>query len=82
MSAADIDCRAVRGLLTRWYDGMLTGLEADAFEQHILLCRPCQSQNDKLRTALSALSALARVPADPALVSRLAGRVSGGRAAS
>lgn len=71
MRLLDVNCAAIDGLLFRWYDGQLDGVEADVFEQHVLLCPPCQVQNGKLRTAMSALPAAARVPAPPGLVERL-----------
>jgi hypothetical protein len=76
VSATDISCQAVGGLLTRWYDGVLTGVEADAYEQHILLCRPCQVQNDKLRTALSALPEVADSAVGTDLVADLVRRAA------
>lgn len=56
---ADVSCRTVGNLLSRWYDGALNEVDTDQFEQHLLVCPPCQRQNDKLRLALAALPEVA-----------------------
>ena len=65
MKVADVNCRVVSGLLSRWYDGTLEAVDADLYEQHVMVCPPCRRQNDKLHDALAALkvSADARPPA-------------------
>jgi hypothetical protein len=70
---ADISCRAVGGLLSRWYDGALAGVEADAYEQHLLICPPCLVQHDRLRDGLAAIPAVADAEPPAGLISSLVG---------
>ncbi|TML22023.1 MAG: zf-HC2 domain-containing protein [Actinobacteria bacterium] len=71
MKVADVSCQTVGGLLSRWYDGTLAEVEADVYEQHMLVCPPCQRQNDKLRVALAAIPAVADVRPGAELVTEL-----------
>jgi hypothetical protein len=59
VKVADVSCQTVGGLLSRWYDGALAEVDSDMFEQHLLVCPPCQRQNDKLRIALAAIPEVA-----------------------
>lgn len=71
MRVGDISCRAVGGLLSRWYDGALSEVESDAYEQHLLVCPPCLTQNDNLRAGLTALPAVADADPPADLISSL-----------
>jgi hypothetical protein len=66
MRASDVSCDLIAGLIGRWWDGGMDDRDRDAYEQHLLFCPPCMVQNDKARTALTALgrATLEPVPAD------------------
>jgi hypothetical protein len=71
MSLGDDSCRLVGELLGRWYDDVLTEVESDLYEQHLLVCPPCLRRNDKLREALSAIPAAASERAPDELLREL-----------
>lgn len=71
MKVADVNCKQVGGLLSRWLDGALTAVDVEAYEQHINVCPPCRRQNDKLQDGLAALRAAADAAPAPALLDEL-----------
>jgi len=71
VKVADVSCQTIGGLLSRWYDGALAEVESDMYEQHLLVCPPCQRQNDKLRIALAAIPVVADARPGDDLVTEL-----------
>ena len=60
-----LDCEAVMRQLWEYLDEELTPSRMDAMQEHLALCRPCQSHTDFERAFLTALSEARRATPIP-----------------
>jgi hypothetical protein len=62
ITASDVSCEVISGLVGRWQDGDMSDHDRDAFEQHLLFCPPCLIQIDRMRIGLAVLASVSPMP--------------------
>ena len=60
-----MNCRRIQKKLSAYQDGELKRLEQEEIGRHLLMCRSCREEHEKLERVWQALGRLEEIPSDP-----------------